>query len=242
MLKAILRLNNEEVETLAEWSRRGKQENRLVERARIILLAHEGKTNQQIADQLQTRAARVSKWRQRFGRERMAGLSDAARPGQPAKYDASTEKRVLALLAEPPPKGDSQWKGSRLAECLGDVSRDQVWRILRRHNICLQRRRSWCIRTAPEFGPQAADIVGLYLNPPQDALLLAVDEKPAIPALERAQGYLRLPDGQAVNRFRPGYKRHGTTTLLAALEITTGLVKTGHYPPASPPRIPGCYE
>ena len=80
---AIIRLNDEELKTLAEWSRRGKQENRLVERARIILLAHEGKTNQQIADQLQTRAARVSKWRQRFGRERMAGLSDAARPGQP---------------------------------------------------------------------------------------------------------------------------------------------------------------
>jgi transposase len=160
----------------------------------------------------------------------MAGLSDAARPGKPVKYDASTEKRVLALLDEPPPKGDSQWNGRRLAERLGDVSRDQVWRVLRRHNICLQRRRSWCIRTAPEFGPQAADIVGLYLNPPQDALLLAVDEKPAIPALERAQGYLRLPDGQAVNGFSHGYKRHGTTTLFAALEITTGLVKTGHYP------------
>ena len=227
---AIIRLNDEEVKTLAEWSRRGKQENRLVERARIILLAHQGKTNQQIADQLQTRAARVSKWRQRFGRERMAGLSDATRPGQPVKYDASTEQRVLALLDEPPPKGYSQWNGNRLAERLGDVSRDQVWRVLRRHTICLQRRRSWCISTDPEFGPQAADIVGLYLNPPQDALLLAVDEKPAIPAWERAQGYVRLPDGKAVNGFSHGYKRHGTTTLFAALEITTGLVKTGHYP------------
>jgi hypothetical protein len=112
----------------------------------------------------------------------MAGWSDAARPGQLVKYDASTEQRVLALLDEPPSKGDSQWNGSRLAERLGDVSQDQVRRILRRHTICLQRRRSWCISTDPEFGPQAADIVGLYLNPPQDALLLAVDEKPAIPA------------------------------------------------------------
>ena len=109
---------------------------------------------------------------------------------------------MLAVLEEPPPKGYAQWNGRRVAERLGDVSRDQVWRILRRHNICLERRRSWGIRTDPEFGPQAADIVGLYLLPPQDALLLAVDEKPAMQAWERAPGYLHLPDGQAVNGFR----------------------------------------
>ena len=79
-------------------------------------------------------------------------LSDAARPGKPAKYDETTERRVLALLDEPPPKGYSQWNGNRVAERLGDVSKDQVWRILRRHDICLQRRRSWCIpKRAPRF-------------------------------------------------------------------------------------------
>lgn len=159
----------------------------------------------------------------------MAGLGDADRSGKPAKYDQNTEKRVFGLLDQAPPKGYAQWNGRLLAEALPEISKDQVWRILRRHNICLERRRSWCISTDPEFGSKAADIVGLYLNPPENALVIAVDEKPSIQALERAQGYLRLPDGKAVNGFSHCYKRHGTTTLFAALEITTGQVKTAHY-------------
>jgi transposase len=226
---AVIELSPEETETLQDWSRRGKSEHRLVERARIILLAAERRTNEQIAKALKTRTARVSKWRQRFGAKRLAGLGDAERSGKPAKYDPNTEQRVLGLLDETPPKGYAQWNGRLLAEALPDISKDQVWRILRRHNICLERRRSWCISTDPEFGPKAADIVGLYLNPPENALVLAVDEKPSIQALERAQGYLRLPDGKAVNGFSHCYKRHGTTTLFAALEITTGHVKTAHY-------------
>jgi transposase len=226
---AVFRLTDEEAKTLKEWTRKGKTEHRLVERARIVLLANAGRTNQQIAEALQTRTARVSKWRQRFGARRLEGLGDAVRSGKPAQYDQSTEKRVLALLDEPAHKGYAQWNGRLLSEALPDVSKDQVWRILRRHDICLERRRSWCISTDPEFGPKAADVVGLYLNPPENALVLAVDEKPSIQALERAQGYLRLPDGKAVNGFSHGYKRHGTTTLFAALEITTGLVKTAHY-------------
>ncbi len=226
---AIIDLSEEEIKTLQDWSRRGKSEHRLVERARIILLAGERRTNEQIAQALKTRTARVSKWRQRFGAKRLAGLGDAERSGKPAKYDPNTEKRVLGLLDERPPKGYAQWNGRLLAEALPDISQDQVWRILRRHDICLERRRSWCISTDPEFGPKAADIVGLYLNPPENALVIAVDEKPSIQALERAQGYLRLPDGKAVNGFSHCYKRHGTTTLFAALEITTGQVKTAHY-------------
>jgi transposase len=226
---AVIRLTDTEIQTLEGWTRRGKSEQRLVERARIILLAHAGRTNQQIAEALDTRTARVSKWRQRFRANRLAGLGDAERSGKPAKYDQSTEKRVLALLDQPPPKGYSQWNGRLLSQALSGVSKDQVWRILRRQDICLERRRSWCISTDPEFGPKAADIVGLYLNPPEKALVLAVDEKPSIQALERAQGYLRLPNGQAVNGFSHGYKRHGATTLFAALEISTGLVKAAHY-------------
>ena len=226
---AVIELSEEEIKTLQDWSRRGKSEHRLVERARIILLAGERRTNEQIAKALKTRTARVSKWRQRFGAKRLAGLGDAERSGKPAKYDPNTEKRVLGLLDETPPKGYAQWNGRLLAEALPDISKDQVWRILRRHDICLERRRSWCISTDPEFGPKAADIVGLYLNPPENALVIAVDEKPSIQALERAQGYLRLPDGKAVNGFSHCYKRHGTTTLFAALEISTGQVKTAHY-------------
>jgi len=226
---AVIRLNEEEANTLREWTRRGKSEQRLVERARIILLANEGRTNEPMATELRTRTARVSKWRQRFGKHRLAGLGDAARSGQPAKYEGDTEKRVLGLLDQKPPKGYAQWNGRLRAQALPGVSKHQVWRLLRRHDICLERRRSGCLSTDPEFGPQAADVVGLYLNPPQNALVLAVDEKPSIQALERAQGYLRLPDGKALNGFSHCYTRHGTTTLFAALEVTTGLVKTAHY-------------
>ena len=226
---AIVHLTDEERGSLQEWTRRGKSEHRLVERAKIILLASEGRTNQQIADTLKTRTARVSKWRQRFGMGRLGGLGDAERSGKPAKYDAGTEKQVLSLLDEAPPEGYSQWNGRLLAEALPGVSKHHVWRILRRHDICLERRRSWCISTDPEFGSKAADIVGLYLSPPEKAIVIAVDEKPSIQALERAQGYLRLPDGKAVNGFSHCYKRHGTTTLFAALEISTGQVQTAHY-------------
>jgi transposase len=224
-----VRLTAEEEATLRGWTRKGTSEQRLVERAKIILLSHEGVTVENIAQQLGTRPARVSKWRQRFAKGRLSALSDAARPGKPRTYSDETESRVLALLDQPAPDGYAQWNGGLLAAALGDVSADHVWRILRRRGIQLQRRRSWCITTDPEFGPKAADIVGLYLNPPEDAVVVCIDEKPHIQALQRAQGYLRLPNGRAVNGFSHCYKRNGTTTLFAALDVLTGEVQTGHY-------------
>ena len=226
---AQVRLSAEEEATLRGWTRKGTAEQRLVERAKIILLSHEGVTVENIARQLDTRPARVSKWRQRFAQDRLSALSDAPRPGKPRTYDDETESRVLALLDQPAPEGYAQWNGALLAERLGDVSADQVWRILRRRGIQLQRRRSWCITTDPEFGPKAADVVALYLNPPENAVVVCVDEKPHIQALQRAQGYLKLPDGRAVNGFSHCYTRHGTTTLFAALDVVTGAVQTGHY-------------
>ena len=145
------------------------------------------------------------------------------------KYGAKAERRILATLDEPPPEGYATWSGSLLAEALGDVHKRQVWRVLEKHGIQLQRRRSWCISTDPEFAPKAADIVGLYLDPPENAVVLSVDEKPHIQALERAQGWLKLPNGKAVTGFSHEYKRHGTTTLFAALNVATGKVKAGHY-------------
>jgi len=226
---ARIQLSVEEESTLREWTRRGTSEQRVIERARIILLSHEGLSVEKIAERLQTRTARVSKWRQRFVEGRLNALGDASRPGKPRTYSDDTERRILQLLDQPPPDGYGQWNGRLLAESLGDVSNDQVWRVLRKRQIQLQRRRSWCISTDPEFGPKAADVVGLYLNPPENALVLSVDEKPHIQALERAQGFLRLPDGKAVNGFSHCYKRHGTTTLFAALDVLTGQVQTGHY-------------
>jgi len=224
-----IQLSEDEEKTLGQWVRAGSTEHRKVERARIVLLASQGRSTDQIAQALKTRPARVSKWRQRFARHRLEGLEDSVRSGKPPRYNADTEKRILTRLDQAPPDGYASWNGSLLSEALGDVSDDQIWRILRKHDICLQRRRSWCISTDPEFGPKAADIVGLYLNPPENALVLCVDEKPSIQALERAQGWIRLPNGQALNGFSHCYKRHGTTTLFAALDIATGQVMTGHY-------------
>jgi transposase len=222
-------LTPEEESTLRQWARAGTSEHRLVERAKVILLLSKGKGNLEIAGELKTRPARVSKWRQRFARHRLDGLRDADRKGRPSTYDQATDKRVLTLLDERPPEGYGTWSGPLVARALEDVSEDQVWRVLRKYNISLERRRSWCISTDPEFGPKAADIVGLYLNPPQNALVLCVDEKPSIQALERAQGWLRLPNGKSLNGFSHCYKRHGTTTLFAAFDIATGQVLAGHY-------------
>ncbi len=226
---AVIRLTAEEEKVLKQYLRSGTCEQRLVERARVVLLASEGHGSGEIAAILKTRPARVSKWRQRFERQRLAGLEDAARSGKPPSYDQKSEQRILAQLDQPPPKGYATWSGSLLASALTDVSDDEVWRVLRKHGISLQRRRSWCVSTDPEFAAKAADVVGLYLSPPEHALVLSIDEKPSIQALERAQGWIRLPHGRAMNGFSHCYKRHGTTTLFAALDIVTGQVKTGHY-------------
>jgi len=124
----------------------------------------------------------------------------------------------------------ARWNGRLLATALDTVSPHHIGRVRRAHGISLARRRSWCISTDPMCAQKAADMVGLYLNPPEHALVLCVDEKPVIPALERAQGWLKLPTGKALTGFNHEYKRHGTTTLFAALEVATGLVRAGHYP------------
>jgi transposase len=223
-------VTEDEREQLESWVRKGTTEQRLVMRARIVLASAAGRTTKEIAHTLELRPATVSKWRTRFALARIAGLNDAPRRSGRRKYDRETERRILALLDSPPPSGHATWAGKLLARTLGDVSDDQVWRVLRRHGIHLQRRRSWCVSTDPEFAPKAADIVGLYLDPPQNAVVLCVDEKPSIQALERAQGWLRLPNGEALRGFGHEYKRHGTTTLFAALEVATGMVHAGHYP------------
>jgi len=224
----IVLTDNERVH-LETMVRKTTTEQRMAQRARIVLEAAAGKASKEIALMLKLRAATVSKWRTRFYHQRMAGLTDAPRPGKRAKYDERTEKRILSQLDAPPPAGYTTWSGGLVARALGDVSPHQVWRVLKRHGIHLQRRHSWCVSTDPDFTQKAADIVGLYLDPPEDAIVISVDEKPAIQALERAQGWLRLPDGQALRGFNHEYKRHGTTTLFAALEVATGMVKVGHY-------------
>jgi transposase len=224
-----IKLSDEEEQTLRRWVTAHKTERRMVERARIVLLAAAGTATSAIAQQLNTTPSRVSKWRLRFAEQRLAGLVDRPRAGKPARYDEATRKRILTMLDQSPPEGHATWTGTLLAEALGDVSNHQVWRVLKRQGISLRRRRSWCLSTDPEFARKAADVVGLYLDPPENAVVLAVDEKPSIQALERAQGWLRLPNGKALTGFSHGYKRHGTTTLFAALEVATGWITANHY-------------
>jgi transposase len=221
-------LSADERTTLEGWVRSGTTEQRWVERARIVLLAAAGLASRAIARELGCRHHTVSKWRMRFAKARLAGLADAPRSGKPKTYDAASDRRILALLDRPPPEGFARWTAPLLAKALGDVSEHHVWRFLRAQRIDLAGRRSWCLSTDPEFVAKAADIVGLYLDPPDNALVLAVDEKPAIQALERAQGYLKLPNGRALTGFAHEYGRRGTTTLFAALDVATGQIRAKH--------------
>jgi len=215
--------------TLKGWSSGHSTQQRLAFRARVILSLADGLSNEEAALRNDTRPATVSKWRGRFARLGLKGLSDAPRSGKPASYDEGTQRRILQALDRKPPAGYARWNGPLLEEELRDISKHHIWRVLRRHDISLQRRRSWCISTDAQFAQKAADIVGLYLNPPENAVVLSVDEKPHIQALERAQGWLKLPNGKALSGFNHEYKRHGTTTLFAALEVATGMVRAGHY-------------
>jgi transposase len=221
-------LTADERAVLEGWVRAPRSEQRAVERARIVLLAAAGPASRAIARDLGITHRTVSKWRVRFARDRLAGLGDAPRSGKPRTYDADADRRILALLDRPPPQGFARWTAPLLARALGDVSDQYVWRFLRAQGIDLAGRKAWCLSTDPEFAAKAADIVGLYLDPPDHAIVLAVDEKPAIQALERAQGYLKLPNGRALTGFAHEYKRRGTTTLFAALEVATGQIKARH--------------
>jgi transposase len=209
---------------LMALARSRTEEARLVERAKIVLACLEGKRNDAVGREFGVRPNTVGLWRKRFAAAGLAGLRDRARPGKTAKYGADLRLRVLRQLELPPPKGLASWDGASLAAALG-ASDDAVWRLLRREGVQLRRRRSWCVSTDPQFAAKAADIIGLYLNPPENALVLSVDEKPTIQALERASGYVLTSSGKIVHGLKSTYKRHGTVNLFAALEVATGVIR-----------------
>jgi transposase len=211
---------------LERLSRSRTEEARLVERAQIILACLSGKRNDEVASERNTLPGTVGVWRKRFAEHGLAGLHDKARPGKPPKYQAAELKqRIVAKLEEPPPPGLATWDGGTLAKELA-VSDDAVWRVLRKEGIQLRRHRSWCVSTDPEFAVKSADIIGLYLAPPEKALVLCVDEKPSIQALERATGYVQTSSGKIVRGLKSTYKRHGTINLFAALDVATGTIQS----------------
>ena len=212
---------------LIRLSKSRTDEARLVERAKIVLECLAGKRIDQIAVDLGIRAATVGMWRKRFAAQGLAGLADLPRSGKPPTYPANMKQRILKQLETKPPAGLAAWDGGALAHALG-VSDDAVWRILRKEGIQLRRHRSWCVSTDPEFAPKSADIIGLYLNPPQNALVICVDEKPSIQALERTTGYVQTSSGKIVRGMQSTYKRHGTINLFAALNVATGIIQGKH--------------
>ena len=214
------------VQELERISRSRTEEIRLVERAKIILCCLSGKRNDEVAAELYTQALTVSIWRKRFAAHGLSGLYDKPRSGKPAKYPAlELRQRILTKLEESPPAGLAAWDGGALAKALA-VSDDVVWRILRKNGIQLRRHRSWCVSTDPEFSVKSADIIGLYLAPPQKALVLCVDEKPSIQALERSTGYVQTSSGKIVRGLKSTYKRHGVINLFAALDVAAGTIQS----------------
>ena len=157
-----------------------------LKRAQIVLLAAAGRSTRSIAKEVGVQPRIVSLWRHRYAELGLEGLQDKPRPGKQPIYTKATDQRILKLLDKPPPAGFARWTGPLLAGELGDVDVQYVWRFLRSHKIDLAARKSWCESNDPHFAAKAADVVGLYVAPPEKAIVLCVDEKPSIQALERA--------------------------------------------------------
>src|SRR6266852_4435108 len=217
-----------------------KTEHRLRQRARIVLLAAEGMASRAIGRAVGCTTGTASKWRVRFGERRFDGLDETGDRGAEPKYTAETDQRILAMLDQPKPKGYARWSGPLLAAALGNVDVQYIWRFLRAQKIDLAGRKSWCESNDPEFAAKAADVVGLYMAPPENAIVICVDEKPSIQALERAQGYLKLPNGRTLTGHSHDYKRHGTSTLFAALGDRQGHGRPQEAP--TPRRVSQLYE
>ena len=206
-----------------------KTEHRLRQRARIVLLAADGLATREIGRLVGCTTGTASKWRVRYASLRRAGLDETGNRGAAPKYGDTTTRRILGVLDLRPPDGYGRWTGPLIADVLGDVDVQQVWRVLRAQKIDLAARKSWCESNDPEFAAKAAEVVGLYMAPPENAIVISVDEKPSIQALERRQGYLKMPSGRALTGQSHDYKRHGTTTLFAAFNVTTGKVTGRQY-------------
>ena len=216
----VLSLTEAEQETLQNWARRPKSAQALALRARIVLRCAEGMTNTAVARQVQVRSQTVGKWRQRFVDRRLDGLLDEPRPGTPRKVSDADVERALTMTLESTPKDATHWSTRSLAKQAG-LSRSTVGRIW--HAFALQPHRSETFKLSkdPLFIDKVRDIVGLYMDPPDRALVLCVDEKSQIQALNRTQPLLPMRPGQ-VERRTHDYARHGTTSLFAALDVKTG--------------------
>lgn len=215
-------LTEENRQTLEALLRSPKTAQSLVLRARVVLLSGAGKTVDEVAVLLETSPRAVYKWRNRFKAEGLDGLKDLPRTGQPKKLSADKVKEVLTLTVECIPKEATHWSVRLMAKA-AKITTWQVRQIWEASDLKPHRLKTFKISNDPEFAEKVVDVVGLYMNPPDNALVLSVDEKTQIQALDRTQPMLPLRPGQ-IERRTHDYKRHGTTSLYAAFDILTGKV------------------
>ena len=216
-----INLSDEARAELEMRSRSQTIERRMADRAQIILLSSDGKTFDEICSQLNTSPPVVNKWRMRYRKEGLAGLRDQPRSGKPLTISATIRAQVIELARSKPTDGYSNWSQRRIAQQVG-ISQNSVTRILQEADLKPHKIEYWCGHsTDPEFETKMAAIVGLYLDPPDNALVLCVDEKTQIQALDRSQPELPLRSGEP-RRQTTTYKRHGTVSLIAALAVHQG--------------------
>ena len=217
-----LKLTTPERERLLEWTRRHKSSQALALRSRIVLGAAAGQSNRDIAREQRVTAQTVGKWRSRFLQARLDGLLDEPRPGAPRTISDTVVEQVIAKTLHDKPANATHWSSRLMADASG-LSQTAVVRIWRAFGLQPHRAETFKLSTDPLFIDKVRDIVGLYLNPPTKALVLCVDEKSQIQALDRTQPSLPMMPGLPERRTHD-YERHGTTTLFAALDIATGEV------------------
>src|SRR5277367_741878 len=207
---------------LEKWMRATTARSGLVRRARIILLASQGRPNRQISLQVGCTAQVVGHWRRRYQSQGLAGLQDRARSGRPAKITVAQKKAIVTRVCAAPPPYLSRWSVRTLAREVGYPA-SVVHLILQEHDLHPHRLRTFNYSPDPRFEEKLLEVVGLYMNPPDNAVVLCVDEKTGIQALDRTQLMLPLR-AKKPRSWSNEYVRHGTRTLLAALEIKTGKV------------------
>ena len=217
-------LDGEERETLERWARRPKSSQALALRCRIVLGAAEGRPNNEIAAGLGCHPATVSKWRRRFAVRRLDGLCDDPRPGPPRTIDDAAVEEVIVLTLESAPADATHWSTRSMAKAVG-ISPSSVHAIWQAFGLKPHLAEEFKLSPDPQFIDKVRDVVGLYLNPPEAAVVLCVDEKTGIQALDRTAPILPLMPGTPQRRTHD-YRRHGTTNLFAALDTATGNVIT----------------
>lgn len=220
--KPSLILADDERQKLQSWARRPKSTQRLATRARIVLACAEGHDNATVAQRLHVNRATVGKWRQRFLTDRLEGLADEPRPGAPRTIADAKVEEVITKTLETKPKGATHWSTRSMAEAVG-LSQNAIVRIWHAFALKPHLSETFKLSTDPFFVEKVRDIVGLYMSPPQRAIVLSIDEKSQVQALDRTQPLLPLAPGQAERRTHD-YVRNGTTSLFAALNVTTGEV------------------